>query len=140
MAIPLKITALNFTFAIEMLKKFAAILLITSLFAVNCIRFFVMAGFELNKNYIATKLCENRNKPWLHCNGRCYLMKKLKQAEEKQNADQRETQRNLFQEAFTQIDAQPGFHAILLQIIPDQYRDTVPTPTTTVLLQPPQNS
>jgi len=47
-------------------------------------RFFVYAGFEMNQKYIASVLCENRNRPEMHCNGKCYLMKKLKQAEEKE--------------------------------------------------------
>lgn len=123
-----------------MLNRFTAILLIASLFAVNCGRFFVMAGFELNKKYIATKLCENRNKPWLHCNGRCYLMKKLKQAEEKQSNEERQTQKNLFQEAFTQVITKIDFQSTLLQVIPDQYQEIVPHPSTRDLLRPPQIS
>lgn len=31
---------------------------------------------------IAEKLCINKDKPWMHCNGRCYLMNKVRQAEE----------------------------------------------------------
>lgn len=30
-----------------------------------------------NYNYIATVLCENRDKPYLECNGKCYLAKRL---------------------------------------------------------------
>nr|WP_121271171.1 hypothetical protein [Pedobacter schmidteae] len=37
--------------------------------------------YQLNKTYISTQLCENRNKPELHCNGQCFLKKKLAQAE-----------------------------------------------------------
>ncbi|ASU32773.1 hypothetical protein [Mucilaginibacter xinganensis] len=70
-----------------MLKRFSAYFLIFSLLAVNFSRFFVFAGFELNKNYIAAKLCENRNKPWLHCNGKCYFAKKIKQAQENEKKE-----------------------------------------------------
>ncbi len=38
--------------------------------------------YHLNKAYITQKLCENKNKPALHCNGQCYLSKQLKKAEE----------------------------------------------------------
>lgn len=31
-----------------------------------------------NYNYIVTELCVNKDKPQLHCNGKCYLMKQLK--------------------------------------------------------------
>jgi hypothetical protein len=70
-----------------MLKKIAAYFLIFSLLAINFSRFFIFAGFELNKNYISTKLCENRDKPWLHCNGKCYFAKKIKQAQENERKE-----------------------------------------------------
>jgi hypothetical protein len=35
--------------------------------------------FYLNRSYIAKNLCENVDKPMMHCNGKCYLNKKLKQ-------------------------------------------------------------
>jgi len=31
----------------------------------------------MNYEYIATKLCENKDKPALKCNGKCHLMKEL---------------------------------------------------------------
>ena len=46
------------------------------------------AGFfvywKVNQNFIAKTLCENKNKPQMHCNGKCYLYKQLKKAEEKE--------------------------------------------------------
>jgi len=88
-----------------MLKTVTAYFLILSLLAVNFSRFFVYAGFQLNKKYIASALCENRDKPWLHCNGKCYFIKKIKQAQEN---ERREAARDglsrlevsLFQEPF----------------------------------------
>jgi hypothetical protein len=35
----------------------------------------------VNQSYIAKNLCINREKPMMHCNGKCYLSKKLKQQE-----------------------------------------------------------
>jgi hypothetical protein len=76
-----------------MLKRFTAILLLAVLISSNCSRFFVFAGFELNHKYIAENLCINKSKPWLHCNGKCYFMKKIHQAEE--NEKKQEAQNNL---------------------------------------------
>lgn len=44
----------------------------------------VMPVFEyiLNYDYIANVLCENKDKPELHCNGKCHLMKELAKASE----------------------------------------------------------
>ncbi|HVW95966.1 MAG TPA: hypothetical protein VHA56_08360 [Mucilaginibacter sp.] len=83
-----------------MLKQFTAWLLIFSVLTVNYSRLFVYAGFKLNQSYITAKLCENRDKPFLHCNGKCYLMKKIKQAEYKQNNAESQAQKNLFQDVY----------------------------------------
>ena len=42
----------------------------------------VYEGYNLNKTYIATYLCENRTMPKMHCNGHCYLSKKIKAEEQ----------------------------------------------------------
>ncbi len=65
-----------------MLKLYTAWLLIFAVITANCSRLFVYAGFKLNQSYISAKLCENRNKPWMHCNGHCYFMEKIRQANE----------------------------------------------------------
>lgn len=65
-----------------MFSRFIAITLIISLVGANLSRFVVYAGFSANQKYIAQNLCINKNRPWLHCNGHCYLMQKVKQAEE----------------------------------------------------------
>ena len=36
--------------------------------------------YEINKKYIAEVLCENKDKPMMHCNGKCHLKKQLKKA------------------------------------------------------------
>jgi hypothetical protein len=40
-------------------------------------------------------LCENRDKPKLNCNGKCYLAKILKQQQDKQNKETTERVQNL---------------------------------------------
>lgn len=80
--------------------------------AVNFSRFFIFAGFELNKKYIAATLCENRDKPWLHCNGKCYFVKKIKQAQENERREAAKDNLNrlevsFFQEPFTLVFIEP---------------------------------
>lgn len=41
----------------------------------------IIAWYELNKEYVAAALCENKNKPELNCCGKCYLNKQLKKAD-----------------------------------------------------------
>ncbi len=88
-----------------MLRQLTAWFLIFSVLTVNYSRLFVYAGFKLNQSYIAAKLCENRGKPLLHCNGKCYLMKKMRQAEDKQNNAESQVQKNLFQDAYCVNDS-----------------------------------
>jgi len=80
-----------------MFKTILAHILIFTTLAANVGQLFVYAGFELNQNYIISELCVNRDKPQLHCNGKCYLMRKLKQAEQKEKNRDGENQRSMFQ-------------------------------------------
>lgn len=36
--------------------------------------------YAANYDYIVEKLCVNKDKPEMHCNGKCYLTKKMAQA------------------------------------------------------------
>ena len=59
----------------------------------------IILTFKINQDYIASVFCENKDKPEMHCNGRCVLAKKLKQAEqneEKQRAENLEKANVLF--------------------------------------------
>lgn len=46
----------------------------------------ILVSFKLDQQRIAKELCVNRNKMGSTCNGKCYLMKKLKAAEENSNS------------------------------------------------------
>jgi hypothetical protein len=41
--------------------------------------------YVINYDYIAKVLCINKDKPKLHCNGKCYLMKELAKNSESEN-------------------------------------------------------
>ena len=65
-----KITALFILFAI-LLQLFSSVSIIVN--------------YVVNKDYISKNLCENRNKPMMHCNGKCHLMKQLRKQSKKEN-------------------------------------------------------
>ncbi len=73
--------------------RIVAILLLITVISSSFSRFCIYAGFELNKSYIVKELCENRSRPAMHCDGKCYLMKKIKAAEDKEK--ERELKDNL---------------------------------------------
>lgn len=87
-----------------MFRSVTAIVLICSIITANFTQLFIYSAFELNKEYIASVLCVNRDKPKLNCNGKCYLSKKIKQAEEKEKNQDQQSQKYRFQEAI--IDRQ----------------------------------
>jgi hypothetical protein len=81
-----------------MLKRVTVLLIIASLIFANFSRLFVYADFALNHQYIVDNFCVNKGKPWMHCNGRCYLMKKIKAAEQKEQRQERTDQKNHYLE------------------------------------------
>ena len=121
-----------------MIRKITVLFLIAAIVSANFSRLFIYAGFELNKNYIAAKLCENRNKPLLHFNGKCYFMKKIKQADEKEKAGERQSQKNLFHEAlFTRKPDVRFYSHVVLEIPVPNHNITLPVVYLPVF-QPPQ--
>lgn len=53
-----------------------------------------IAYYHANKDYIARVLCENRDKPQLNCDGKCYLAKQLKAQQDKQDKETTERVQN----------------------------------------------
>lgn len=48
---------------------------------------FILLDYLVNKKYVATVLCENRDRPLLHCNGKCHLKKEFKKDDAKQGSE-----------------------------------------------------
>jgi hypothetical protein len=47
--------------------------------------------FKIEQQQITKEKCENKLKPMLHCNGKCYLAKQLKRIEQKENEQSQKT-------------------------------------------------
>ncbi len=121
-----------------MLNRLTAILLIVFTLSANFSKLFIFAGFEMNKTVIATTLCENRDKPWMHCNGHCYLLKKIKQAEEKEKSEERQTGKSLFQEACCDKALTVTFNTQLIGVMSTPYSDFVLPQRSAAIFHPPQ--
>ena len=85
-----------------MLKRLTAICLLTALISSNFSRFFAYSAFEVNQKFIAENLCVNKSRPWLHCNGHCYFMKKIRQAEENEKKEAAKDNLNRLEVSFFQ--------------------------------------
>ena len=70
--------------------KLIAILLVVAFFAQTFSKGLIVANYFTNTQAYA-KNCINKAKPKMHCNGKCQMMKKLKQEENKdsQNPDRK---------------------------------------------------
>lgn len=52
----------------------------------------VVVWFKANQDYIAKEFCENKDKPEMHCNGKCYLKKQLKKVDDATQGNQQQSQ------------------------------------------------
>ena len=121
-----------------MVRRFTGYLLIIVLLSANFSTLFLFAGFELNRDYVAANLCVNRNKPWLHCNGKCYFMRKIKQEQEKEKSQEHQSQKNFFQDALFGQKVETKFYTQVLQEIPaPNHRINLPV-VDLPIYQPPQ--
>jgi hypothetical protein len=63
------------------MKRILASSLVILLLVPYCLKIGVWAWYFQNQDYIATTLCENRDKPEMECNGSCVLNKALQKAD-----------------------------------------------------------
>lgn len=73
------------------MKYLVAIALLVSISYQFIAKMGVMAWYEINKDYIAAELCENKDKPELQCAGKCYLKKQIDKVEESGDTDDKNT-------------------------------------------------
>jgi hypothetical protein len=80
-------------------------------------KWIIILGYEMNKDYIAASLCENRAKPACCCKGKCFLRKQLVADENQQQSSgrsfhQQDNRTDLFLTQRFQIDAIQGIPLI----------------------------
>jgi hypothetical protein len=77
------------------LRQLLAFFILISFVAQTFSQAFVVAGYYINTDAFA-KNCENKGKPKIKCNGKCQMMKKLKQEEKKdqQNPERKSNYKN----------------------------------------------
>jgi hypothetical protein len=132
---------LPFTFA-AVKKLLAAILLILFVFQWVYPATFTI-WFFANRAAIAAKYCENKQRPQLHCDGKCFLAKKLQALDAKQANTENAALRNVWvetQPCIVQESFHPGFPYKVINIDqpvhqPEDYRYTF----VSILLRPPSS-
>ena len=79
-----------------LLNRCIAFLLLLAFGAMSFSQAVVEVNFFANQDSIAKTLCENRDKPMMHCNGRCQLCKRLAKQDnqDKDNPERKAENRN----------------------------------------------
>ncbi|TKT85696.1 hypothetical protein FDK13_33580 [Dyadobacter frigoris] len=76
------------------MRSFIAYIVLFSIMLPTLSPWGTVAYFHVNRAYIAKVFCENRNRPALLCNGKCYLAKLLKKQQEKKDKETTERVEN----------------------------------------------
>ncbi len=101
----------------------------------------IFFSYEFNKTYIIENYCINKNRPQLHCDGKCYLAQKLQAAREKEENQSKITVYKLWLEVFHQTNNLPdkqSFHIITDQLFNYFYQNNYNHSSIFSLLKPPQ--
>ncbi len=64
-----------------MYRQLIAILLLLSISYQSFVKLGIVIWYQVNKEYVARNLCENKNRPEKKCCGKCYLNKQLNKAD-----------------------------------------------------------
>ncbi len=125
------------------MKKIAIILFSISILGKPL---YPIAEYITNYDYIVNNLCENKNKPALNCDGKCYLSKLLAQ-ESKQNEEnpfgEKQSQTEVQHIFFYKLTSQIDFGEDLSQASKDNFKIVsllISTPFISEISEPPEAS
>jgi hypothetical protein len=101
----------------------------------------LVVSFQLNQEYIAKTLCENKAKPQLQCEGKCHLKKQLQKAEQEEQklptSQKEKAEITLFYAISHAFDFR-FFEAKALTSYPDLKDCSKPQVATLDIFQPPK--
>lgn len=80
-----------------------------------------MADYLLRYDYISKVLCENKNIPSKHCNGKCYLAKQMKHQIEENSESKNSNRENKLIENIVLYD---DFNIVSIQV-PNQFEQKI---------------
>ena len=101
-----------------MFRKLAALILLLSILAVTFSNSLFLLDYKINRAAY-TNSCINKYRPYLKCNGKCQLMKKMKAREEKENKN-----------------AEPVYVSSIVLFAPETTRQATIAVTTSVIIYP----
>ncbi|RZJ78610.1 MAG: hypothetical protein EOO47_13295 [Flavobacterium sp.] len=128
-----------YTFAaMTAFRKIIAIFLLLGIVTSSFNQWLLFSTYSLNKEYISTVLCTNKDKPHLHCDGKCFLDIKLKELEQKNKQHQDTLKRMVETLAPAYANLLPQVFETHLEIIPTPYLLQKPSGKVVSIFQPPK--
>ena len=73
------------------IKSIGAIIMVIMLFMKAMVAPILFLDYELRKDYIIQNFCINKDKPKLHCDGKCYLAKRIAAADKQEESQNTST-------------------------------------------------
>jgi hypothetical protein len=80
-----------------MLKRLSILLMLASVLNQTFSTVETLVAFQMNREYIAQMLCINRDKPTLHCDGKCVMMQRMQIEVNKASEKGQQLLRNLIE-------------------------------------------
>jgi hypothetical protein len=82
----------------ELTKKIIGVMLFVSMAFKMLMAPIFFVNYELRKDYIIKNYCVNKNRPKMHCDGKCYLAKQIQKAEQE---DEKQATNNFISKLLT---------------------------------------
>ncbi|MCB0428819.1 MAG: hypothetical protein H6585_00780 [Flavobacteriales bacterium] len=74
------------TFAPMLIKRICGVALLSVFLFQTFSRLVIMVDFYLNQDYLEQAFCVNKDKPQMHCHGKCHMKNMLKKEEKKETS------------------------------------------------------
>lgn len=120
------------------MKITSAVLLVFSIMLITFSKSIIALQYELNKKFIASTLCENRDKPMMHCNGYCHLKKSMNSDGQKESTPAGTLKTSLEVELFSILRDHIIFEDSAINITSSTYTDAVTPEPYFSIFHPPQ--
>ncbi|MES2419064.1 MAG: hypothetical protein V4541_12820 [Bacteroidota bacterium] len=127
------------TFALMTIgRKIIAIFLLLGILS-NCFNYWILStSYTFNKAYITSVFCTNKNKPELHCEGKCFMDIKLKELEQKNKHDQDNLRRVIETVAPVTAGLLAPIYEIPVEITPTPMLQQKPIKASISIFHPPK--
>ena len=107
----------------------------------NCLNQWVLStSYTFNKAYISSVLCTKKDKPELHCEGKCFMSIKLKELAQKNKHDQANLKSIIETVAPSNASLLHSFYEITLTKVLAQYMEQKPVYKPISIFHPPKNT